>query len=365
MILAGKYEQLAPVGGAVIAVNLARDTISGKTVYLHRLIPGSQQVTDVLKLALQYALKFPGNGVLLDLIEAPDGIYVVTDDRPEHATLLDFLPAVLAGGSTVTPPSPPAPRRPVQRPGPAPSFPMVEPSSPGEFTQLFRHGAAPGPIASSPSLAHADSSKQESVGESPSEFTRMFNSARHHSPVGEPFGVVPSSAQKEPGEFTRMFSKVPPLKPQYPGSTEGPGVLPPSQESKQAGEYTILFGKANPLVSSAPNSGAGFLNERPPVPMPPPARTPPPAGPSDYTVVVKGGKLPAASSPGTLDEREPTLKSPPAPAVAPPELKPPSVKAPDIPKAQLREPVISPTLLLIAVVLVAAMALIIFFVLRR
>jgi hypothetical protein len=370
MILAGKYEQLERVAEAAIAVNRARDTMSGKTVYLHRLIPGSLQGTEALKLALQYSLKFPGNGVVLDLIEEPDGIYVVTDDKPEHAALLDFLPAEIAGGKTVTPPSPPVPRRPVQRPGPVPSFPMVEPSGPGEFTQLFRPGVVAGPNAPAPFVAHSGLSKQESAGDVPSEFTKKFDAVRHADPLGQPFGAVPSQEQKEPGEFTRMFTTAPPLKPhypgsaaQYPGSIEGPGVLPRSQENKQQGEYTSLFGKAGPLASSARDSGANFLNERSPVPLTPPASAPLPAGPSDYTVVVRGGKLPAASSPTTVDEREPTLK--PVPTVALPELKAPSVKAPDVPKAQLEQPAISPTLLLIAVVLVAAMALIVFFVLRR
>jgi hypothetical protein len=359
MILAGRYEQLEPLAEAAIPVHRGRDTVSGKSVYLHRLVPGSAQVAEALKLALQYSLKFPGNGVVLDLIEAPDGIYVVTDGKPEHADLLDFLLTELTSGKTVTPPAPVITPRPVQRPAHAP---VVDPSSPGEFTRLFQPAAAPAPHALAPSFANSGLSKRGLAGDAPSEFTKKFNAVRQADPVGRPLGTVPSQEPEESsGEFTRMFNAGRSIKPESPHPREGPRVLPSSQASEQPGEYTSLFGTAGPLAPSARDSGASFLNERPPAAASAHLK----AGPSDYTAVVKGGKMPVAPSPATANEREPALSPPPMPAVALPELKAPVVKAPELPKAQLKPTAISSTLLLIAIVLVTAMALIVFFVLRR
>jgi hypothetical protein len=238
MILGSKYEVLQTIGGAAIIVHRARLMPAGRSVLVHKLGRGSQAF-EAMKLALRYVIQHPPNagGALLDIVEEADSTYIVTEDRAECLSLMDWLPWTLAGAS-------------VSGDEPAESSPADLKS--GEFTGFFnrdqaspphaassgsgaslRTGPAPGvtesfPIASfrqpqaderrvlrptrlDTSLHEFDAKSigpQDRPPGEPGEFTRLFHNAAGES--GER-SAAPSSSpavSANPGEFTRMFGNI-------------------------------------------------------------------------------------------------------------------------------------------------------------
>src|ERR1700761_9640760 len=151
MILAGKYELLER-GAIAGSIDRARHTTSGKTVYLHRLIPGSASEVGALRLALQYVLRRRDPGLLQDVFEENNCTYLVTDDKPEHLNLLDLL------GRAVPPANLPASAKP---PLPAPAR-----GQPRETRIANLNEFSPG---------RNQPENQDLSSSNPSEFTRLFN----------------------------------------------------------------------------------------------------------------------------------------------------------------------------------------------
>ena len=339
MILAGKYEILDRVGGAAITVDRARNTLSGRTVFLHRLASGSPFAADAMKLALKYVVRHPDNAVVLDVFDDSDSTYLVTADSPEYNSLLDFLPLALAGGNT---PQQRSGSPSVQRPAPARETRVADASS---FARNIdpKHDAVQ-PKATPP--PERPDPEPAFPAAQPGEFTR----------------AQPGEAMRaQPGEFTRMFS-APLTSPDAKEDILSPSFSPSKARppSGGAGEFTRLFGSEAPPPPLSTDAARDLLGEKPSPPpiTPAPTRTEP-AAPGEFTRIISRDAL-AKSEPeqGPAPDRQ--LPKPPA-------AKPPAAKLPPPMRAQtrLQSKGVSPVLILVAALLIAAIAVIAFFMSRR
>ncbi len=288
------------------------------------------------------------------------------------------------------------PQRPVP---PAPPTPPASGPEPGEFTRLFKSpkpeaGLALPEIPQRPERPQAEAKPpapkadlNDRPGDQPGEFTQMFGRPNRSSPVQDPSPNPQSPPQKPaagPGEMTRLFRPaVPPQRPAPPAGAQTSGdftklfnnPLPetplaaklekpqaevrPAAPFKESGDFTKIFGRPNqnssdrnaPANLSAPAGRTGDLGAASGIfskksmfesgaPQPPMA-----AGPSEYTRLFQSG----AGTPGS------------APAQA--EQKP----AAAAPAAAKKTPQSIPLALIIilAAIVVVAIALILYFVLKR
>ena len=395
MILAGKYEILERVGGAAITVDRARNTISGKTVYLHRLAAGSAPAAEAMKLALKYAICHPDSGVLLDVAEDGGHTYVVTDDKPEHIALLDFLPWALAGGSNHDGGAQQSLERPsLERPslgkeGQVPQMPATaqavgaRATDSGEFLKAFdtqgeitRPAAYPAvqrpapPPGTTPSEMGA---KQPGARQTESgEFTRIFKTDLTASAKSGPNPMLSGSAkadltisQPAPGEFTRLFDTA------ATGKSAGEMPSAPSSKNSGSGEFTRMFGPRDAAAGYSQSARSDLLGERP---SSAPPRQPAQAasGPGEFTRIVTGGAVsgatgpaqPASTPPGPAAfPAGPSINFPVSTGAIPQVPRPPSLHVPTPPVRPQRG--MSPVIVLIAAVLLAALAVIVFFIVKR
>src|SRR5579884_1903427 len=229
----------------------------------------------------------------------------------------------------------------VEEPATAPE----QPAKAGEFTRMFQQPPAAQPGAPAPGRR-----------DEPGEFTRMFNSPGPAKPEATPRppAPAPASSGSSPGEFTRFFNAPMPATP----IAENPGfTAPPEPAPRDPGSFTRMFGRSeSPGIPEAAGKGSaatGVFSSRQPPAAPNPA---PSAGPGEYTRLfsapvppqdVAAPPAPAAASPSTAESMKIEMKAPaPPPAVA-------------APKNYIGLVVV------LAVLAVVAIALILYFALRR
>jgi hypothetical protein len=386
-----KYELLQRIAGDKIVAYRGRQTANGQIVLLHQL-GGTNDHTDVLSLAVQYLLRNPASagGRIQDMVEIQGLRYLVTLDQPECLALREWLRWELEGAkpAPVAYTAPPPSRDPgeftrlfqqqqvgsavppVQPPPAAPATP-AEASAPGEFTQLFGRGGRSQPSEPAPKATPAPvmPAPLASEKQQPGEFTRLFRSPLA-TPAESPMNSLPSAASspRAPGEFTRIF-----------GGGTAPGASAPIAPSPASAPPPAPAWAPGPLTES--------LDPRH-QPTNKPDMTPsgPAPGPGEFTRVIHGsagsGTVPPPAPPLPapapamqipVSVSTPSLPSTPSmPSASPPSLPTPpsmpsvSVAAPPSPAAASTPGRPSTAVIILFVVLiVAALALIGFVVLRR
>lgn len=301
-----KYELMKLVHNGEPKTFQARETSSGRVVYLHLLgNVEAPRLTDLLTTLQRRRASFPTaeQSGILDLDPSPDAPYVVTPSMEGLNTLWDWIdnwalmpppPAVSQPAHSHPVAAPPPPTPPLQPP------PQEPPASSGadEFTKMFQAQAAqPAP----PAAPAAPAPPSPSV--SPGEFTLMFQ-AQSQQPAAAPVPPV-QPAPAGPGEFTRMFlmpkESTPaapsiPLPPQPPAPTAMPTARP-----AEPGEFTRMFIGSTQAPPPPPSSSSDSLATREfsaqpagvprapqqaaPPPLPPPLPPPPPpkSGAGEFT----------------------------------------------------------------------------------
>ncbi len=196
-------------------------------------------------------------------------------------------------------------------PPPPPPAPPAPPASDYDKTRLFT-APTPPPLdfgaepTASPRPARSDSPLTSAE---PGEFTRMLQSPLAPAPQAPLFSAAEPISEKTPGGFTQLFESpfATPKQAQAP-LAPSPQSFPVKPAAADQNEFDRLFNepKAPPVRGNITNVYAA------------PQATPPPApvqqGPSEYTLMFKGGNAaPAAPAPA------PPPKATPA---APPAAKP-------------------------------------------
>lgn len=379
----------------------AREIATGRPVLVHLFADARSPLSRVLLVKLD-TLPEHERQRIIDRGAHEGGIYLVTDRLAEYGGLREWLkvhhedrpkPMDARGAWQIKPVAEPPvstlgnsaeqtlqmPAPPVNEPGaftrefappvlrPAPPSPSPSPSpapaQPGEFTRLFS--------ASPPKTA----APQQKPVPAPGEFTRLFQAPQRPAPA--PVPRVPAAPQ--PGEFTQMLqahgpsAPAPPAKqpsqtgeftrffesPMAPQPQSAPLTPPrPPSQPKDAGEFTQVFGRGDipspPPTSppSAPNPAASAnatqVFATPRQPSPPPIVTPLappqaiPQGPGEYTQMF--------AKPASLTFGQ-------APAGAP-------IPVATQPMRQKRNNSRLPLLLVVGAVVLLAMAIVIYFVMR-
>jgi hypothetical protein len=262
--------------------------------------------------------------------------------------------------AAAAPPPPSAKTAPAAPPPPAAS-------GPGEFTRMFQ--AEPLPDAPAMPALPPPPAMPPPTAESPvGEFTRMFQAsppAAGAPPIPPP---QPPLASAQPGGFTNLFAAPSsgPASPAQPAPVYGmPQESPladrqaPPMGGRPAGEFTQLFGTPGAAAPGVPASpppparvqGTTGLFSAPVAGPLPPAGTP--SGPGEYTQVFG-----AQSSYAATGVAPPP---PPAPAFQPQTGAPPMANA----AAAKPQMPIWPVVIVTALVLLAALGLLLYFLSRR
>jgi hypothetical protein len=242
----------------------------------------------------------------------------------------EFTRMFQAPGASISPaaPAPPAPP------------PAASKSGPGDFTRFFETPSPAGPMPHSPAVQQplTPQAPGSSGHNRVSEFTRTFGKGELDMPPARP--PVAPPPQKEPGEFTRMFHS--------PGASAPVPVAPPT--------FATPPGAARPTPPAMGGATQGFST-----PAPPPA-APKQSGPGEYT---RQFSAPAQLTFGqtSATPSAPLAASPTPQAFAPPAMGQPAMpnmaQAPVAPKKSNL-----PLILGIVGIVVVAMLLVVFFVMR-
>ena len=375
-----------------------RQTSNGQIVLLHQLT-GTNDHTDVLKQAVQYLLRSPASagGRILDLVEIHGLHYIVTLDQPECLALREWLHWELEGQRVAPAAAGPMPARDPgeftrqfqneptgSRAGLASAPPpAAEPHVPGEFTQLFGRGGqsqpsalppmmSPPPISPPPMMPAAPAPPPPplvSEKPQPGEFTRLFRNPLA-TPAESPISSLPtnSPSTRTPGEFTRIFgggtppgTSVPPPPAAMPAPPPPPPTTPgPLTESLDPRHAPTSKPDSNQLAAtSAPGEftrvirGSGGIGSSP---TQPPAPPPAAAAPASPVPTFQAPSLPTAPPPPA---------APPAPAPHMPTIPVAAPPAPAAPQAATMGRPSTALIILFVVLLVVALALIAYVILRR
>jgi hypothetical protein len=312
-----KYELMKLVHNGEPKTFQARETSSGRIVYLHLL--GNVEAGKQSKLLADLqerrrSFPSPEQSGVIDLDDSKDAPYVVTQALEGLPTLWDWIdtwslmprPVAAAPAVAFTPPAPPAPPPPLPPPPPVAAPVIAQPAAApvGEFTQMFLGNVPPAAAPAPPPAAGG-----------PGEFTRMFLGpagaappppapvSPAFSPPPAPAAPAPAPAAAEPGEFTRMFL----------GPTPKPAPPPPPAHPEFARLATQEFQQSP--VAPPPQQPPPFEPPayRPPEPAPPPAAAK--QGPGEFTRFFAG---PLGANPLPVEDVERGLVTPPpAPASRP------------------------------------------------
>jgi hypothetical protein len=395
MILADKYELGQLIGGSTITVQKARAVDTGKSVLVHRLGGASAASVQALELALRYSIAHSGNRALLDVVDDGGCTYIVTADQPDYISLVDWLlwalsePATLRGersasgifgdggsakrGATSSSPYTAGVQRPAVTAGLPLSSKAVASStiSPGEFTRIFQPlpNSTPAPAGDSGEIAGqftpAAGSQISWPGESrfsgTGEFTRLFGSEKETSspnssspePVAEPMPLKPEplyGGKAEPGEYTRLFRSKWHAEPVLPSYGEG---VDRAREPGDTGQIASPQGSemlGDPLSGTFTPQFSG--------------------GPSEYTRVIqahdmgrdslRSERAPQADPVPVKAEVREQVSQPERPNEVPQIRQAPIVTTAAEPRQRLLQ-----ALVILGAVLVAALILILLFVMRR
>jgi hypothetical protein len=357
MLVGNRYEVIEPIGGFGIKVQRARALDSGKLVLVHRLDPASPIISlQALKLALQFAIAYPGNNALQDVVDDSGFIYIVTDDHANYISLMDWLPFALAASrksatsketdqneatKLVTErgnSSEPALGQAGLKPGEVVFRPIEsKPVETGEFTQIFQSKEV------SPSL---HSSKAGQIGQADAGVTAESC----------------SNSKADPGEYTRLFRTNAGRNSDFPEGT--------SSREPRRNEDTGLTSTSGMLaVHTPPGAAPEFSTE-----------------PSEFTRVIQGGSgrtVQTAAKPvelGSVTKEPSRVPAETAPQPAPASTSQPSsvLEQPKLPELNVKIPSMSslpnaqqsgqriPALAIVGgALLIAALALILIFLLRK
>jgi hypothetical protein len=238
----------------------------------------------------------------------PDSAAATKRDEPSAFTRMFNAPGAQPSATENRPAQPEPP-------------PQPAPSEPGSFTRMFQQPSGSDPAPTPPPARPPNNS-------SSGDFTRFFNSPMQATPLAENLGSAPVTppepAPRDPGSFTRMFGA--------PGSSGLPE--PPSSNASSAA--TGVFSNRQSPSGSTP---------------------PPPSGPGEYTRLF--------SAPAATQDSAP----PPAPALATAPAPDQSIKveakAPTLPASVAAPKNYIGLVIVLALLAVVAIALILYFALRR
>ncbi len=394
---------LQTIGGAGIIVQRARLAADGKTVLVHKL-GRDPRAFEAMKLALRYAVENPrsSGGALLDVVDEGESTYIVTEDRPECLSLMDWLPWALAGGKSASK---------------AETETSTTDSKAGEFTRVFAPPASrpaekgvlrPTRLDTSAPELHTriqDLPASAPSGE-PGEFTRLFRNAPAHGTEGLEGGSTASSGSASPGEFTSLFGgtsgmdsteNVPGYRIQRP-QEEAPVKRPepqrpfsssdPAAPAAEPGEFTRLFRNPDADASrGVPRVAPPRVGSRSTREESAPPQAPAPSGPGEFTRIIRrpAAQEPAAAESASSEDAQtpaaaPDLPKPQMPAFTPPAVpRAPGITVPQTPALKpAPAPIASaaeygpakgrrvwPFVVLFGILTLVAIALIVVFVLRR
>lgn len=408
MNLDAKYEKTNLIGEGEVQVWQGRDKARGTAILLHQF-SGSPRL---LRLAVEYLIARPQNSPLLEIGEVAGATCLVTTYDLELLDITAWLEASLAASRAASA-------------APEPFIPQFAPhatETPKTFQGNERQRVDLAALGQTSAVPSRPNPPLEHV---PGEFTRAFQlPGSSASPAAQETPAPPSIPSAAPGEFTRLFQVPNPPEAQrastesrlpssgFPPPQFQPPVAPPSEmppaSSPPPGEFTRLFklppqgsdasvpAPAPPPISSNPRpfgdpSGAPItqklqagVNVAPPAP-------PPPAGPSEYTRVIRTQPVqtsappPVAAAPSSASSAQAVpLPSavPPVPSVPsmpqPPSVHPPVVSTPHVqapvpyvamppapaPVIAKPRPGISPVVLFFGGLIVVALLLVLFVALR-
>ncbi len=360
--LGGKYnggEQILP---GVIQTYRATEAATGRSVFVHCVASGddpAQQLALYRLLAAALVRSPLVRSMVLDMRDENSDWYVVTETAPQCLLLREWLQFELGNSAKASDgkkgaAAQPVPSTPVPPPEPARASAPVPPTTPesapppaapvdepGEFTRFFTGNPPPAP----PQPAGGERPSSPDLPRLSDRPTRSGMVQRPNTPM--PFIPPAAPHGAEPGEFTRLFSKPgtseagQTSRPKSPTDYQDPSKLrsepavsslPPS--SQQPGEYTRIFGQGTSLTpvqqpavlgQAAPASYDDPLLASGPVKLNDP-KGPATTGPSEYTRVLGGTRLPAGHG------AEPLNQSPGGPTVTP-AAGPVSVAAPSLSNA--------------------------------
>ena len=183
----------------------------------------------------------------------------------------------------------------------------------GEFTSFFR-GPFTGKASETPNLAPPAPEPESRLG----EFTQIFGGrAKPQESPAEP-SLRSDAPLNEPGGFTQLFSAPPPVKEEKPVTAENPFVFDkPTWEPQIPTQPPMAAPPKNPFESM-------------PAVLPPL----PAGGPSEYTMIVSGGRAPSApDEPPIAGGTNPPGAKPAAAFAMPKAPAMPAVPVPKMPAA--------------------------------
>ncbi|MCU0245556.1 MAG: hypothetical protein MUC42_03220 [Bryobacter sp.] len=284
----------------------ARDNQSGRLVLLHLWPAGEEGRAAPLLLRIRDQMRTDPAaliGTVIELQDRADPPYLITVFDEQFATLGEWLE------SRMGQPAPPPPQQ-----------------AAGEFTRMF-----------SPTAPEEKAAPEAAPAPPPGEFTRLFTAASPppptlpEKPAPGLIAVPPSPpppASERSGEFTRFFGSPYAAHPlpveQLERGTVAPPPPPPAEKPFQGpSDFTIQFGSQKSGAPAAPppahsplDAPATGLFARPEYAAPEPllpAETP--AGPSEFTRVIRGFDPQAGDAPLSGATQS---APPPGGAVAPP-----------------------------------------------
>jgi hypothetical protein len=260
--------------------------------------------------------------------------------------------------------------------GPSANAALGNDEKKGDFTDFFR-GPFTGKPTDTPNLAPRAPQSENAPG----EFTKIFGVSRSHAQEQSESALPSDAALNEPGGFTQLFAS--PTPEQNPAAYKVP--LDPREEKPISSENPFIFDNPTwepqaPVVPEMP-----VASKAPPQPL----RA---AGPSEYTMIVSGGRAPSTpeepplaggtSSPGAklpagfAMPKAPGIPPLPIPKMpAPPPMphlpeapKMPAITAPKAPEAPATpKPPVSymPLVLAMTVLFFAGAMLVLYFALKH
>ena len=201
----------------------AQEMGTGRVVMAHCLVGGTTATYDLL--ARVACLPAADRARVIESTDVDGTAWVVTEALPGFSSLESWLDERVAPGSATPPARPAFPPQPDRTPAPAATA-APPADAPGEFTRFFKPasaesarppataggGAPSGPAATNPSRSGTPPNE-------PGEFTRMFGPGPSAAQPTDPPPAVPAPGAPRvgeggdappPGDFTSFFQPPPP-----------------------------------------------------------------------------------------------------------------------------------------------------------
>ncbi len=377
----------------------AADKTTGQDYLLHWLPPDNNpQLARIMNLL--NGLDGDARKLIVEVGRRYNRPYLITQNKPTFSDLESWLHAVknFAGATSLEKkgawkisaefhdqkapsPVPPSPSEPGEftrlmqklpvpaspRPGPdseqadyqsAAGYQPAPQNMPGEFTLLMRQSESPAPPQPQPERVMRPGPRPEA-----GEFTRLFrlpntadSGSRTAPPPVNPSPPPPPPQPAQPGEFTRMFQS-PVAQPTPLLPREDPFHQPYQPPAEAPSEFSRNFGpqpQAAPELFSHASERATQVFARPAPPPEPVPRVP--EGPGEYTRMFGAPAVPAGNAPQPA----------PAPVSAPAPASPSAPVAAPQPRPKSKaEPGLWIFVAVLVVLAVCAIALIVYFAVKK